>query len=216
MLRIRGSVINWDINKKPERNIYRFSLSFHFSIRKIPKRRCHKLIIPTFIDFSRTKFSLASVVHEMCCYVSFVYIFHDERVYVYRKMIFPHFPIERTCSCAILLRYARCCSCFSSLKHFLHIPTQPNARNDAKLRPCPSTRLFHSTAHWKSTKYRSRHIKRSITSGEREGENLKLRSWNFPTRTQPVSCSFAIHYRMQLCFSNCYVSLVVVVSCSSS
>lgn len=143
----------------------------------------------------------------MCCYVSCIHFPRWARSMYTGKWFssFPHWANMLLCYfitiCSLLFLFF-----LAQTFSFLHIPTQPNDRNDAKLRPCPSTRLLHRTANWKSTKYRSRHIKSSITK-EREGKNLKFSHKN-PTR---VSCSFAIHYRMQLCFSNSYVSLLFVV-----
>lgn len=69
----------------------------------------------------------------------------------YRKIYFPHFPIEH----ALVLFHYDMFFFFFSRFHSAHTNTTEHRENDAKFRPCPS--VFKQ--HRKSTKYRSRQNK---------------------------------------------------------
>lgn len=156
---------------------------------------CHKLIIPTFIDFLSSR-SFTKYATSLVCTFSL-------DVYTGKVYDFPHFPIEHA------LVPFHCDMFFFSFCFFsAHTNTiaRVDERNDAKrfalvLLLCAFLFLFSlssSTTESRRNIDRDRKNSSSITR-ERERMNLNAKAAEkFPTN--PARLVFLFHYRMQFFF----------------
>lgn len=142
--------------------------------------RCHKLIIPTFIDFHFPPFSLLSVVYEIC-YVLCVHF--PETLYLY---VCTH--SAKKISIISLIEHALVLFHYETF--FLPFCTYSHKRNVSgevtrSFRPCPSGFCFQAAQKVDEISIATKAARHNRV--EREGTNL--RASRISHKAQPVSCS---------------------------